>query len=228
MSTEYGINFGTSSKFGEISGWIPQDASPSHSEQLARVLDATGNGLVSGQQLYDGKTDVSQNFTAASPSTVLPSLKIGGLRGGVNVVTSIAINTTWNDFAKIALTGHNHDENSHGNGLAQADISAVGLPALFSGFGATCFSGADWDDAQLQNSSLTIACQHVDHNTPEGDHAVGENYDCVATFSETWQGEPIEFADSTWKITNISRTESNTDFETVTVTGQKPITLVIP
>lgn len=227
MHTQGNHDFGTNSQFGTLTGWIAQDASISTTNQLARVLDTDGNGLANGQQLFDEKTEVTQNFTAGSTSADLPSLYIGGKHGD-NIVTSITINTTWNDFAKISLTGHQHTENPHGNTLAKADIGGAGFPDGLNAFGATDFMDIEEGDAILQSSSMTITCQHVDHNEPDGDHAIGENYDCVVTVTETFHGEPDDDGNSEWKITNKSFNESNTDFVTYTITAQKPVTLTIP
>lgn len=228
MHTQTNVNFGTASQFGTLTGWIAQDASVTITEQLARVLDTDGNEA--GSNLYDKKTDVSQNFKAGSDGENIPSLNIGGKHGNY-IVTSITVNTTWNDFATISLTGHNHDVSAHTNTLAQADYNDGALDALDGHtFGACEFLGATAGNAVLQNSSMTIACQHVDHNSPTGNHAIGENYDCVITVNETWHGQPTSYVDSnsSWKVTNIAKSESNTDFETYTVTAQMPLALSIP
>lgn len=216
------IAFGAYSKFGTMTGWAAQDGTPSNVKQLSRVLGETGNEASS--TLYDEKTEVTQNFTATSASSTLPALlKIGAVIGG-NVVTGINIQTSWNDFAKISLTGHNHAANAHADTLQQASI---GL-SLTAGWGATDFLGATAGSAVLQSSGANVVCQHVDHNDKSGDHAVGQNYDCVVTVTETWVGVPTAAAGSGWKVTSVEQNESNEDFVTTTVTAQKSIALAAP
>lgn len=220
---EPSLYFGTNSKFGTLSGWAAQDGAPSTNKQLARVLGEMGDEAASA--LYDEKTEVSQNFTATSPTSAIPAaLKIGAVIGG-NVVTGIHIQTVWNDYAKLSLTGHNHAANPHTDTLRQASVDSL---ALASGWGATEFLGATAGDAVLQSSDANIVCQHVDINGASGDHANGQNYDCVVTVTETWYGIPTVAAGSGWKVTSIVKNEKNTDYVSVTVTAQKSLTLAAP
>lgn len=218
---EASINFGTSSKFGTLTGWAAQDANPATSTQLARTLNETGDEAAS--QLFDTKTDITQTFKAAVAGAVTLPAAIGALLGGY-ILTGINISTTWNDFATIVLSGHNHAVNPHANTLRQA---AHGI-TLTAGFGATAFLGATAGPAVLQSSTCNITIQHVDKNGATGDHAAGQNYDCVITVTETWQGTPTTNAGSGWKVTNVTAPESNTDLVGTVVTAQKSIALALP
>lgn len=218
---EPSINFGTSSKFGTLSGLVAQDANPTISKQLARSLDEDGDEAAA--KTYDEKTEVTQNFKSSSASAPTLPAKIGA-KAGDYILTGINISTNWNDFAQVSLTGHNHTENAHADTLRQA---AHGI-TLSAGFGANEFLGATAGSAVLQSSTCNIVCQHVDANDADGDHSHGQNYDAVITVTETWQGVPTTNAGSGWTVTNVATNETNTNFVTTVVTAQKSVALAAP
>jgi hypothetical protein len=215
------IQFGVSaSPFGEPSGWVPRGPAISVVKDRANVLDGIGNEVAS--KLHNERTEVTQDFepASASGSPQIPS-SIGALLGSV-VLTSISISTSATGFVTMTLTGHQHAENAHENNLNQVNHSIT----LSKAFGAIdFFGGTAGSNADVESSSITIACQHIDVQNADGDQLVGENFDARISGSTTWHGVPTSNADGTWSVTNVETTENNTGFKQTTVTAEKPLTL---
>ena len=215
------IQFGVSATpFGAPAGWVPRGPAISVVKDRANVLDGIGNEVAS--VLHNDRTEVTQDFEPASASSppTIPS-EIGVLLDEV-VLTSIAISTSATGFITMTLTGHQHAVNAHDNSLKKV---AHGI-TLSKSFGALDFFGATAGaDADVESSSITIACQHIDVQNGDGNQLVGENFDARISGSTTWHGVPTTNADGNWDVTNVETTENNTGFKQTTVTAEKPLTL---
>jgi hypothetical protein len=215
------IQFGVSaSPFGAPSGWVPRGPAISVVKDRANVLNGTGNEAAS--VLHNERTEVTQDFEPAS-STAAPTVPptIGALLGDV-ILTGIAISTSATGFITMTLTGHQHAINPHGNDLQQV---AHGI-SLSKSFGSIDFFGATGGaNSDVESSSITIACQHIDVQNGDGNQLVGENFDARISGSTTWHGVPSTNVSGDWDVTNVETTENNTGFIQTTITAEKPLTL---
>jgi hypothetical protein len=218
------IQFGVSaSPFGAPEGWVPRGPAISVVKDRANVLNGIGNEVAS--VLHNQRTEVTQDFEPASAS-VAPTIppQLGVLLDEV-ILTSIAISTSATGFVTMTLTGHQHATNAHTDTLKRVTHGVV----LSKSFGAEDFFGATPGlDSDVESSSITIACQHIDVQNGNGNQLVGENFDARISGSTTWHGVPTINAGAGWDVTNVETTENNTGFVQTTVTAEKPLTLVVP
>jgi hypothetical protein len=215
------IQFGVSaSPFGAPAGWVPRGPAISVVKDRANVLNGIGNEVAS--VLHNERTEVTQDFEPAS-ATALPTVpaNLGVLLDEV-ILTSIAISTSATGFVTMTLTGHQHATNAHTDTLKKV---AHGI-SVSKCFGAIDFFGATpGSDSDVESSSITIACQHIDVQNGDGNQLVGENFDARISGSTTWHGVPTVVAAAGWDVTNVETTENNTGFKQTTVTAEKPLTL---
>jgi hypothetical protein len=215
------IRFGVSaSPFGAPTGWVPRGPAINVVKDRANVLNGIGNEVAS--VLHNERTEVTQDFEPASAS-VAPTIptEIGALLDEV-ILTSVAISTSATGFVTMTLTGHQHATNAHTDTLKKV---AHGV-TLAKSFGAIDFFGATAGaDSDVESSSITIECQHIDVQNGNGNQLVGENFDARISGSTTWHGVPTTNAAAGWDVTSVETTENNTGFVQTTVNAEKPLTL---
>jgi hypothetical protein len=219
---DMGIQFGTGSQFGTLTGWAAQSPTITVAEQRANALGEAGDEVAF--KLYDKRTDVSQEFVASNAATAptVPA-NIGDLLGG-NIVTGISISTSATDFVKMTLTGHNHDANAHA-ALRKVEHGI----SLSKAFGAIDFlGGTAGSAATVESSTCDISCQHEDIQTEDGAHAAGQNYDARIQVTVTWNGVPTTVAASGWSVTSVETKPNPQGFLQTTVTAEKALTLPAP
>lgn len=218
------ITFGTTTKFGSLTGWNPVGATVTKTKTRAVALNGIGNEVAS--KVINEITEYSQEFVANATDapTIPPTL--GALCGSV-VLTGIRISTSATDFAKMTLTGHQHTTNAHADTLNQVTHGIT----ISSGFGGVDFlGGTAGDNAAVESSTLNIQTGHTDVQAgATGDHLIGQNHTANATATTVWIGVPTDGIGDTWDETETgSTTESNTGHVRTTYTGAKSLTLAAP
>lgn len=212
------ITYGASEGFGELTGWESQGTNDTTNKTRAAAMDDKGDEVAS--TLHDEKQDVSGNYEANNDTNTIPA-SIGALVNSL-ILTGINITTSGEGYAQMALSGHNHAENSHGGSPALR--TAVHGIAVAKAFGCTDFlGGTAGDNASPIDSSVNIQCDHVDQNDSDGDHLVGENHNFRIEAKTTWAGVPSVAAAEGWDITVTSTVDENTGFVKTEVTGIKKL-----
>jgi hypothetical protein len=214
------ITFGAGTAgFGALTGWALQEPSGNLQKDRANALDASGNEAASA--LYNTRTDYSSNYVAVTDSAAIP-LAVGAVINAI-VCTQIELGTTGEGFKTMTLTGHQHANNAHTTGMATFTHGIT----IGTAFGAQSFiGGADsTNNAAVQSSSLTIACDHVDINAAAGEHLAGQSHNGRVEGSTTWAGTLTSNADSGWDVTGAESKQSNTGFLETTISATKPLTL---
>jgi hypothetical protein len=214
----------TADGFGAITGWNKQDANADAAKDRAASLSEIGNETAS--KVTNETTKVTSNYKAAAAGSApaLPTT-IGALVNSL-ILESVSIDTKAQDFAGMALSGHNHTTNAHADTLLQAALSAY---TLDDGFGVTDFlEGTAGDNASAQSGSLQISLQHVDEVDEGGDHLIGNNYNCTVTATTEWCGVPTTAAAAGWDNVSVKTVTGNTGHKKTTVTGVQTLALALP
>ena len=217
------ITLGTTSKFGSLTGWVPNSATITTTKDRAVALDGMGDEIASA--LHNSTTEYTQEFVAAAASAPTVPPTIGALVGSC-ILTSIQISTSASDFVKMTLTGHQHADNAHANTLRQ---KAHGI-TLSSGFGAQDFlGGTAGENACVESSTITISVDHTDDVCgATGNHYAGNNHTGKIEASTTWIGTPSEAAGSGWGVVTDTTTEANTARNRKEYSAVKGLTLANP
>jgi hypothetical protein len=217
------ITYGTTTKFGTLTGWVPNGATITKSAERAVSLNGIGNEVAS--KTHNAGSTFSQEFQAASSSAPTIPPVLGKLVGDC-ILTRISITTSGTDFAKMTLTGHQHDAHAHADTLNQV---AHGF-TMSSGYGGIDFlGGTAGDNASVESSTLTIQCGHTDTTDASGDHLIGQNHTANASANTTWVGVPTTGIGEGWDEVELgSTTESNTGHVRTTFGGIKSLTLAAP
>jgi len=220
---EAAVTWGTTTKFGTVTGWNPIGATINKTAERKVAMDGIGNEVAS-TTVNEGST-FSQEFQAASTSAPTIPPVLGKLVGSC-ILTGISITTKGSDFAKMTLTGHQHEDNAHADTLNQVTHGIT----MSSGFGGIDFlGGTAGDAATVESSTLNIQCGHTDSPGDDGNHYVGQNHTANATASTTWLGVPSVGIGEGWdKIETGTTVESNTNHVRTTYGGAKSLTLVAP
>ena len=224
--TDNAVLFGTSSKFGTLTGWNPEDPTINETSQVARTTNGTAD--ITDAKAYDTTTETTQGFTAASTTAPTVPATLGTLMGG-KLVTKISIKTSATDYAKMDITGHNHASNPHESDGTKNTLTH-GI-TLSSGFGAQNFLASTLGDAcDVESSDVDITIQHRDIVTgANGNHYKGQNFQGLITCKQVFRGVPTTIADSSWKIVSAKQTgEKKDDYVTFTVTAEKWVAMTVP
>ena len=212
------IAFGATQVLGALTGWNEQTPDSAAVKERKFTLDKDGNETDS--VLHSGKTEVNVPYVASTDGTVTIPGTIGVIVNSL-VLTQIQANTSADDFVKLTLTAHDHDENPHGT--VRVGTHSIGVIA---GFGATDFlGGTAGSDAAVESSSVTIKCEHVDVNGNTGTHVDGENYHAMIEAETIWHGVPTTAAGSGWDNVKTLTKTNNQGLKTTTVTASKALSL---
>ena len=195
--------------FGDLTGWDLQSQSGPETSERAQMFSATGNE--SASELFDARRNwttnykANKNYAAAAPT--IPA-SIGAVVGAA-LCTSIAINTTYNDFATMTLSGHEHVDGTDGTSLR----SVAHELTLTKGFGADSFDIVAGGDS-LMDCSVTIVCDHAETKDKSGNTSQGENHNPRIEVSATVFGtdptvvgyDEIEVDDNASENTGFQKT----------------------
>lgn len=199
-----------------------QSSTNDDQESVIHALD--GNGDVVASDTHGSMNSVScvYKYTGAATlwttttSELIP--KPGSIQNSY-IVTSVQVDYSPTDWPTVTITGHNHDENAHSADLETFSPSitlagARGCPDLWT--------NADTDSAPT-SVTYTIACEHVDVDDGSGDHLAGDTYRGMETISAEYVGTP-SLTTTGWYVSSSNAGDSNTEFDTTAVSGEKPIT----
>lgn len=212
MSATYGITGKLSTGIG--ASWIRNGSTPDNGKQRAQALGATGQEVA--HQLYDSTDSVTEVFVAKD----VVDLSVPDLGAVVDdyVITTIRIETSNTDFAKLTLTGHKHADGTPGY------TAATGYGALVTAaFGALVLAGSTGASGTLNSSSIEATCQHAEAKGATGDTIAGENYNGMQTCTQVYIDGGV--MDTTWDVTSTSTSETNTGYQVKTITGTKTIAM---
>lgn len=215
------ITFGCAESFGEIAKWNEQSSNSSVVSDRARTLTKDGDQAAS--TTYNERTEVTTSYEAGSTSgcSILPA-NIGALTNSL-ILTGIDVSTSATGFATLSLSGHNHTANPHTSSHALKSVAhGIATPV---GFGAVDFLGGTAGlNADVESSTLSISCEHVDVEAHTGNHLVGENYDPKVTATTVWNGAPTTAAATgTWDKVSVVTETTNSGHLKTTVTGEKAL-----
>jgi hypothetical protein len=153
--------------FGAQTGWSIQTSNPVDENKRANTLGETGNEEVSN--LFDDTQRVVNTYKAKLAGAITIPPNIGAEINGITL-ESIALSTDAEDFATMTLSGHKHEDGTHG--VVRSIAHGITLRA---GFGASGFGVGGTVD--VRSSECTISCEHLDAPDEDGDTAAGENFD---------------------------------------------------
>lgn len=215
------ITFGSASIFGTIAGWNAQGKSSAIQQQRSSALDELGNVVASS--LHTDITEVSQPFMCNNDTNTIPA-DIGALMNSAWILTGINISTSNTSYAQMTLSGHNHTNATHAASPALNKVAHT--IAVSKAFGCTDFLGGTAGAAAAPvSSSCNITCSHQDEYDEDGDHIVGDNYNCQIQAETTWVGVPSVTAAAGWDVTSVTTTDENTGFVKTVVTGTKNLVM---
>ena len=201
-----------------------QNSSNDDQATLAQAQGANGDNCAN--QLHGEMNVVTGNYiytgaTAFWPDTagVVLMPRPGQIRNSW-MITSVAIGYTQNNWPTVAVTGHNHDTNAHDTDLAVYSPSI----ALGAGFGCPdLLTNTAAATSQAVSESYTLAADHVEADNAVGDHFAGATLNGKETLSSEYVGTPT-LTDTGWYLTSSPAGDSNTEFDTTSVSYEKPVT----
>lgn len=202
--------------FGLGGNFIPQNSQLSTENSYARMIKANGdfekwsstfNQITNATCPY--KYNADTGLGAALPN-------IGSVTGGY-LITEIGIETVYNDYPTITITGHQHEENPHANDRVQYTCSITGD---FTGaIGAYDLAGLAADEVCATRSTYTMAINHIDAEC--GDHWVGQNVQGTESCTVEYIGHIAVFTVAGWVVRTYVISDSNEAFDTSSITFEK-------
>jgi len=218
-------NFGVSETLGTHTGWTLQSLSINKTKDVSRVLGAAGDEAVINAT--NELQSVAASYKCISNTNTVPA-SLGADIATDYVLTEISLTLNNADYADMQLTAHKHNDGTppavsalkevaHGITVAQAfGIAAAPLTGA-----TTANSGTDW-----QSVSIRIACEHADQPGASGTVVAHENYD--AYIEVTLTALSAITAPTGYTVTaQTSPSESNTEYETYSLTCRKGLTLAV-
>lgn len=210
------IDFGATQLFGNLSGWNDQQPDTSNNKQRKFTLNKDGEE--SASQLHDDRTEVTVPYVAATAGTIALPGTIGALVNSL-MLTQISIDTSAEDFVRMTLTGHDHNDGNPHDGTEKSAAHSI---ANIYGFGATDFlGGTAGTDASLASGKVTIKCDHTDvagcaGAGGVGTHTAGENYHGQIEAESVWNGVPSTAVGAGWdNVTTQTRTNNQGHKQTI-------------
>lgn len=209
------------------SNWIPQNSTVTNSQDHAEMVKANGD-----YQKFSSVFNVMTSYTVeykwnadTGLGAALPH--VGSVENTIHI-DSITINTVYNDYPTITISGHNHAENAHtDNRTEYAPYSSI-VSALNGTVGAVDFFGKASTTVCATESSYTLSCTHVDVECGTGNHFVGNNVLGIEEASVTYVGDSwtprTSPTVSGWTVTSAETTDSNQEFDTSVITATKLVT----
>jgi len=152
--------------FGALTGWAIQTSNASDENKRANSLNELGNEAVGN--VFDDTTQVTTTYKASVKTAPTVPAALGAVINGVTL-TGIQLSTDAEDFATMTLTGHIHEDGTHGT----VKTAAHGI-TLRAGFGGSPFGVTG--NTVVRSSECSISCDHVDVPDEDGDTAAGENH----------------------------------------------------
>ena len=195
--------FATTSPFGSLTGWEPQNDNPSTARQRAQALGADGDEIAHHE--YDDKTSVSANYVCKADNATIP--KYGDILSGYHV-DQVSVSFSNQAFVTMTITGHKHGSTAHPacrkyTGTLTEVASMFGCPSTVPG--CTIPSGAG-----VNSITYTLTGQHVDVPNGSGNFLAAGNYDGVETVDvELCDNGEITPAHG-WTLMTSSHGRSNT------------------
>lgn len=216
------IPFGATQEFGALAGWNEQ--SPDRSTNKDRKFSLSKDGEETNSVVHNPKVEVNAPYDAATDGTVEIPGTLGALVNSL-VLTSIDVKTVADEYAKLTMQGHNHEENPHAEGDCKE--AAHGIPAIY-GYGATDFlGGTAGTGGELKSGGITIKCDHIDETAgTRGTHAPGgENHHGIMEAETEWLGSPAVASDGSWDDVSSTTKTDNKGLKRTTVKGTKKLVL---
>jgi len=208
--------------FGTQIGWDLQSATYTDQSERAAAFGATGNETNS--EVYDQRRNwtcnykANVNYTATAP-TIPASIGAQTVVSGEEKVTltSIVINTVYNDFATMVLSGHQHVDGTDGSAALRSVAHGI---TISKGFGAQAFGTTGGES--VESGSCTITCEHAEAKDENGDTCAGENHNPRIQLNVTWLGQGAT-APANYDTTSVDNPTDNNGFSHSTIQCEKPL-----
>lgn len=204
-------------------GFKEQNSGNDAQATLAQTQGANGDN--SANQLHGGMNAVTCNYSYEDTTPLWPDTagavlmpRPGQIRNSW-MITSVAIGYSQNNWPTVAVTGHNHDSNPHDTDLAVYSPSV----ALSGGFGCPdVLTNSAAATSATVSESYTLAADHVEADGNTGNHFAGATLNGKETLSSEYVGTPT-LVDTGWYLTSSPAGDSNTEFDTTSVSYEKPV-----
>jgi len=196
--------------------FVPQESGITTSRTYGEILEADGNVLVWSNIL--GQTTAANCTYKYNNSTGLYSAlpKLGAL-GNAYIITSITINSIWNDWPTITIEGHNHQYEPHINDRNQWDLSTF-LTLATGEFGVYDWAGLAAGEIGAINSSITASINHSDIDSYTGNHWNGQNITGKLSATINYIGEISNPIVADWLVIDYNNDDDNESHDKTSVT----------
>ena len=125
----------------------------------------------------------------------------------------------------LALTGHQHGDNTH-EAQNNFDCSATTIiPATTGGIGVPAFVSDAGTNSSPRRATLRISVEHDDAQDSANAHWVGNNKNCRIDLSIEYIGTP-SLTTTGWKVDSAGADDSNSEFDTYAIEMHKYITRI--
>ena len=200
--------------------FIPQNSTLTDENSFAEMVKANGDTEKFSSAFDDITTAVVEYRFNADTGLGAALPNIGDL-GNVYHITELVVETSWENYPVIRITGHNHDNNAHIDDRNEYAIPTEIASILTGAQGAYDFSGnAENTVSCIQSSTFTLSADHVDANCNTGEHFVGQLIHARAETVDNYVGISVSVAalSASWRIESFEQSDSNTEFDTSTFT----------
>jgi hypothetical protein len=215
-------NIEASDVFGLGGNFIAQNASGSIDKLHAKMKKADGD-YEKFSTVFNEQTNQSAVYSFNADTglgAALPS--IGEIKNGY-VITEIGVDSAFDTYPVITVTGHKHKDNTD----IQTNLYAVSvaMQALMTGaVGAYDLLGlATGTDSCVTGSTYSIGVNHIDDACGDGGHWFGTSIEGMETINVTYIGFTAFTEDlvSDYTITNYTFDDSNEAHDVSSATGEK-------
>ncbi len=202
-------------------GFVAEGVTISGSKDAAVAKGSTGDYIVAAHASFNDKEEVVQTYIAnVTTGAAAPTVSLGGLAGDY-IVTSVKSEGSNTGFTKITVTAHKHlDGNTTTEHYENAKSITIPVGNGFGSFDPFGTSGLTATD--IQSCSWEASIEHVDKQDSAGEFLCGRSQGAKITASIDAVTDTASVADpSGWKITSRNSKQTNDDFHSFSITGEK-------
>jgi len=204
--------------------FIPQSTTKTRNVEYATMIKANGDWQVwSG--IFNGIDNISATYKYSDVTGLGAALPNVGHVSNSYLITEISLSTIYNDYPTISITGHQHTDNTHVDGMTEYAIPADMTTApLFTGqYGAYDWAGLAAGDVCATDSTYTLSMEHQDQACADGDHWVGANLRGKEVITVNYVGVLAAYPAviAGWTVTATALNDSNSEFDKSTVTAER-------
>lgn len=206
----------------ELGGdFIPQSSSNSVSYVHGELVDNNGD-YKEWTPTYNGIIEYSVSYkynTTTGLATALP--QIGSVTTNNHIhIDQIVVESIYNDFPTISLTGHFHSSNQHANDRVQYHTS-ISSGDITGALGAYDIIGLTGENTCILRSTYVLSLVHSDLPNWDGNHWEGDNVKAREHVDIEYIGELVPQELYAWRTININIQKSNSMFGTYSASFEK-------